>query len=220
MKKILALVLASALFVTSSVCAFAQEQTGSVESPTPKEIMEKLEQIEKENAALRKSISDLTRAVQAKNKGGGGSSNNSGGGSGSSSTTPSGGSNYVNFGGNITYQGGKIEINGGRSNVTFTIKAPASGTVSSAASLAGKVGGSLVSCIETSSPGVAFSTAKVNFYVSGVQAGENIAVYQNQNGTWVQLPVVEIRKDHVVVNMSRHGSLAFVRVPVMATITQ
>ncbi|MBP3826376.1 MAG: hypothetical protein ILA11_11670 [Butyrivibrio sp.] len=219
MKKILALVLASALFVTSSVCAFAQEQTGSVESPTPKEIMEKLEQIEKENAALRKSISDLTRAVQAKNKGGGGSSN-SGGGSGSSSTTPSGGSNYVNFGGNITYQGGKIEINGGRSNVTFTIKAPASGTVSSAASLAGKVGGSLVSCIETSSPGVAFSTAKVNFYVSGVQAGENIAVYQNQNGTWVQLPVVEIRKDHVVVNMSRHGSLAFVRVPVMATITQ
>ena len=219
MKKILALVLASALFVTSSVCAFAQEQTGSVESPTPKEIMEKLEQIEKENAALRKSISDLTRAVQAKNKGGGGSSN-SGGGSGSSSTTPSGGSNYVNFGGNITYQGGKIEINGGRSNVTFTIKAPASGTVSSAASLAGKVGGSLVSCIETSSPGVAFSTAKVNFYVSGVQAGENIAVYQNQNGTWVQLPVVEIRKDHVVVNMSRHGTLAFVRVPVMATITQ
>ena len=219
MKKILALVLASALFVTSSVCVFAQEQTGSVESPTPKEIMEKLEQIEKENAALRKSISDLTRAVQAKNKGGGGSSN-SGGGSGSSSTTPSGDSNYVNFGGNITYQGGKIEINGGRSNVTFTIKAPASGTVSSAASLAGKVGGSLVSCIETSSPGVAFSTAKVNFYVSGVQAGENIAVYQNQNGTWVQLPVVEIRKDHVVVNMSRHGSLAFVRVPVMATITQ
>ena len=219
MKKILALVLASVLFVTSSVCAFAQEQTGSVESPTPKEIMEKLEQIEKENAALRKSISDLTRAVQARNKGGGGSSN-SGGGSGSSSTTPSGGSNYVNFGGNITYQGGKIEINGGRSNVTFTIKAPASGTVSSAASLAGKVGGSLVSCIETSSPGVAFSTAKVNFYVGGVQAGENIAVYQNQNGTWVQLPVVEIRKDHVVVNMSRHGSLAFVRVPVMATITQ
>ena len=219
MKKILALVLASALFVTSSVCAFAQEQTDSVESPTPKEIMEKLEQIEKENAALRKSISDLTRAVQAKNKGGGGSSN-SGGGSGSSLATPSGDSNYVNFGGNITYQGGKIEINGGRSNVTFTIKAPASGTVSSAASLAGKVGGSLVSCIETSSPGVAFSTAKVNFYVSGVQAGENIAVYQNQNGTWVQLPVVEIRKDHVVVNMSRHGSLAFVRVPVMATITQ
>ena len=218
MKKIIALALASVLFVTSSICVFAADEVSSVQSPTPKEIMEKLEELEKENAELRKSISDLTKAVQARNKGGGGSSNS--GGSGSSSTTPSGGSNYVNFGGNITYQGGKIEINGGRSNVTFTIKAPASGTVSSAASLAGKVGGSLVSCIETSSPGVAFSTAKVNFYVSGVQAGENIAVYQNQNGTWVQLPVVEIRKDHVVVNMSRHGSIAFIRVPVMASITQ
>jgi hypothetical protein len=103
--------------------------------------------------------------------------------------------------------------------VTFTITAPSSSVISSASTLAGKVGGYLVSCISTSSPGVGFKTAKVNFYVGGVQNGDNIAVYQNQNGTWVQLPVVEIRQDHVVVNMSRHGEIAFIRVPVLASIT-
>ncbi len=213
MKKIIALALASVLFVTSSICVFAADEVSSVQSRRPKEIMEKLEEFEKENAELRKSISDLTKAVQASNRGGGG-------GGSSKPSAPTSGGNYVNFGGTMTYQGGKIEINGGRSNVTFTIKAPAGGTITSANSLAGKVGGNLVSCIETSSPGVAFSTAKVNFFLAGVQPGDNIAVYQAQGGSWVQLPVVEIRKDHVVVNMTRHGSLAFIRVPVMASITQ
>lgn len=216
MKKIIALALASVLFVTSSICVFAADEVSSVQSPTPKEIMEKLEELEKENAELRKSISDLTKAVQARNKGGGGSSS----GGSSKPSAPSSDGNYVNFGGTMTYQGGKIEINGGKSNVTFTIKAPADGTITSANSLAGKVGGNLLSCIETSSPGVAFRTAKVNFYLAGVQPGDNIAAYQAQNGNWVQLPVVEIRQDHVVVNMSRHGSIAFIRVPVMASITQ
>ena len=212
MKKIIALALASVLFVTSSICVFAADEVSSVQSPTPKEIMEKLEELEKENAELRKSVSDLTKAVQANRGGGGGGS--------SKPSAPSSGGNYVNFGGTMTYQGGKIEINGGKSNVTFTIKAPAGGTITSANSLAGKVGGNLLSCIETSSPGVAFRTAKVNFYLAGVQPGDNIAAYQAQNGNWVQLPVVEIRQDHVVVNMSRHGSIAFIRVPVMASITQ
>lgn len=212
MKKIIALALASVLFVTSSICVFAADEVSSVQSPTPKEIMEKLEKLEKENAELRKSVSDLTKAVQANRGGGGGGS--------SKPSAPSSDGNYVNFGGTMTYQGGKIEINGGKSNVTFTIKAPAGGTITSANSLAGKVGGNLLSCIETSSPGVAFRTAKVNFYLAGVQPGDNIAAYQVQNGNWVQLPVVEIRQDHVVVNMSRHGSIAFIRVPVMASITQ
>jgi hypothetical protein len=42
MKKIIALALASVLFVTSSICVFAADEVSSVQSPTPKEIMEKL----------------------------------------------------------------------------------------------------------------------------------------------------------------------------------
>ncbi len=221
MKKILAVALVTVMLASSSLTALAAntqaDDSGSI-SITKEEwekMQKSIDQLSKDNKALQGKIDELTKAVQAKKSSGGG-----GGGRSSGSTTTSSGGNYVNFGGNMTYQAGKIEINGGRSNVTFTIKAPAGGTITSANTLAGKVGGSLISCIETSSPGVGFTTAKVNFYLAGVQAGENIAVYQAQGGNWVQLPVVEIRKDHVVVNMTRHGSLAFVRVPVMATITQ
>ena len=227
MKRILALALTSVMIISSSVTAFATEPNNqntvedgseSITAELVRRINELQETIDRQEAA----IEELTKAVKAKQTI---IVNNGGGGGGGRSSAPrasssSDGGNYVNFGGTITYQGGKIEINGGRSNVTFTIKAPSGGTVTSANTLAAKVGGSLVSCIETSSPGVGFNAAKVNFFVGGVQAGDNITVYQAQNGSWVQLPVVEIRKDHVVVNMTRHGTLAFVRVQAMATITQ
>ncbi len=126
--------------------------------------------------------------------------------------------NAVSYGGNIVSQGGHVEINGGKSNVTFLVGVPDGGTMNSAASLAAGVSGSLINCVTVSSS-VAFRTAKVNFYITGVNIGDNIAVYQIQGGKWVQLQTAEIRKDHVVVNMSQTGVVAFVRVPVLATAT-
>ena len=214
MKKILALTLCCVIFISSSLCAFASEGTATSEgSPSIGEIIRELEEIKKQNAEYAKQIAALTEAVKASKGGGGG-----GRSSAPAAPAPSN-SNYVNFGGTMTYQGGKIEINGGKSNATFTITAPSSGVISSAANYAGKVGGTLLSCIATSSPGVAFKTAKVNFYVAGVQNGDTIAVYQKQGNSWVQLPVTEVRQDHVVVNMTRHGELAFVRVAAVASIT-
>lgn len=147
----------------------------------------------------------------------GGGGGNGGGGGGSSS---SGSTSYstVVYNGCGVYACRKIEINGCKSNATFMVNGVASGTSTSAKDLAKKVGGSLLNCCETSAPGVVFSTAKVNFFVGGVTDGDNIAVYQLQNGKWVQLSVSEIRKDHVVVNMTRHGAIAFIRVPALATI--
>ncbi len=226
MKKILAVALVSVMMFTSTIGAFAAEdvEPSGHTSPTYEELKKELEQAQEdlEKASndikdLKGQVNGLIKALQAR-----GSSGSGGGGSrgGSSNPTPpSNPGNYVNYGGTVVYQGGKIEINGGRSNVTFTIKVPADGVRSSANTLAGKVGGTLLACVNTSSPGVAFSTAKVNFFVSGAEIGDNIAAYQNQNGTWVQLPVVEIRKDHVIVNLTRHGDIAFVRVPVLASVT-
>lgn len=220
MKRILALTLCCVIFISSSLCAFASEgSTNSEGSPSIGDVLRELEEMKKQNAEYEKQIAALTEAVKAKqtiivNKGGGGGGKSTP----APAPTPSN-SNYVNFGGTMTYQGGKIEINGGRSNATFTITAPSSGVISSAANYAGKVGGTLLSCIATSSPGVAFKTAKVNFYVAGVQNGDTIAVYQKQGNSWVQLPVTEVRQDHVVVSMTRHGELAFVRVAAVASIT-
>ncbi len=213
MKRIIAIALCSVMLFSSSISVCAAENASNSTQTGSESIEKELEEIRKQNDELKKQIEALTALVKAKGSGGGG-----GGRSSSPAPAPSN-SNYVNFGGTMTYQGGKIEINGGRSNATFTITAPSSGVISSAANYAGKVGGTLLSCIATSSPGVAFKTAKVNFYVAGVQNGDTIAVYQKQGNSWVQLPVTEVRQDHVVVSMTKHGELAFVRVAAVASIT-
>ncbi len=60
-----------------------------------------------------------------------------------------------------------------------------------------------------------FDTATVNFYMPGVTAGQNIQVYQYDytNGQWTGVAVAEVREDHVVVDMTSLGVLAFIEVP-------
>ena len=213
MKRIIAIALCSMMLFSSSISVCAAGNATDSNLTGSESVEKELEELTKQYEVLSKQIDILTALVKAKGSSGGG-----GGRSSAPAPAPSN-SNYVNFGGTMTYQGGKIEINGGRSNATFTITAPSATVVSSAANYAGKIGGTLLSCIATSSPGVNFKSAKVNFYVAGVQNGDTIAVYQKQGNSWVQLPVTEVRQDHVVVSMSRHGELAFVRVAAVASIT-
>ncbi len=213
MKRILAVVIACTLFASSVTCAYAadtkKEGSGSVTA----------EELEKEVKKLRREIAELEDAIRASQKTNQTKSSGGGGTATYQQNDVYSKNNAVNYGGNIIAQGGHVEINGGKSNVTFKIASVDGGTLTQASSLATSVGGSLINCISTSSPGASFSTAKVNFYIGGVQAGDNIAAYQIQGKNWVQLPVVEIRKDHVVVSMTRHGVVAFVRVPVLAAVT-
>lgn len=122
------------------------------------------------------------------------------------------------YGGYIA-QGGHVQINGGKSNVTFTLAAPTAGVLSSASQYANSVGGTLLHCVTTSSPGVSFKTATVNFTVTGVYANDTIAVYQLQGKNWVQVLVSSVTDNHVTVNLTQHGPLAFVRVAAVATAT-
>ena len=104
-------------------------------------------------------------------------------------------------------QGGHVIINGAPSNVTFFLTKPSAEAVTSAKSKVLNVVGT------TSQVITEFGTAQVNFYAKGVKAGQFIKVYQLINGVWVELEVSEIREDHVVVNMTSHGILAFIEVP-------
>ena len=169
---------------------------------------------------LTQKIQELTDAVKASRARAGGGSNGGGGGrSSSTSNDILSRNNAVAYGNNIVGQGGHVVINGNKSNVTFVLTAPTSGVISSANALAGRVGGTLVNCVMTSSPGVAFSSARCNFYCSGVVENDNIAVYLQRNNTWTQLSVPEIRRDHVVVDMPGHGAVAFIRVPALASVS-
>lgn len=233
MKKILALLMACTMIFSMSVCTFAQnndsagsassgEETLSPNAKKIKELEDKLAELEKQNEELKKKtnkqssqISSLINAVKASQN----PPKPQGNGSGNDDfrNWQLVRNNAVSYGGNIVAQGGHVEINGGRSNVTFVLGVPDGGTLTSANTLAANVKGSLLNCVTVSSS-VGFRTARVNFYMPGVVAGDTIAVYQVQNGKWVQLPTAEIRKDHVVVDMTRYGTVAFIRVPVVATV--
>lgn len=106
-------------------------------------------------------------------------------------------------------QGGHVIINGAPSNVTFNLVKPTQAEVNSAKTLGGK----LLTVAGTKAAFRKFDTARVNFWLQGVKAGQNIKVYQLINGVWVELTVAEIREDHVVVDMTQHGVLAFVEMP-------
>lgn len=111
-------------------------------------------------------------------------------------------------------QGGHVIINGAPSNVIFFLTKPTAQTVALAKAQAEMLGGKVLNVVATKSSVVSkFETAQVNFYAKGVKDGQRIKVYQLVNGEWVELEVVEIRADHVVVNMTSHGILAFIEVP-------
>ena len=109
-------------------------------------------------------------------------------------------------------QGGHVIINGAPSNQTFSVLKPHYAYVSYAKTLANGLGGRVLN-VASIKASVSFNTATVNFYAKGVKAGQNIKVYQYVNGSWVEVEVTEIRDDHVVVNMTSLGTLAFIELP-------
>ncbi len=108
-------------------------------------------------------------------------------------------------------QGGKVVLDGQSSNVSFSVMKPLSAHVNAAKSQAAALGGSVLNVVNIQA-NVSFGTASVNFYLPGVKTGANIQVYQYANGQWNSLKVAEIRDDHVVVDMTSLGVLAFIQV--------
>lgn len=109
-------------------------------------------------------------------------------------------------------QGGNVIINGAPSNQTFSVLKPSDGALSVAKTYASNLGGALLNVVEVNAS-VSFDTATVNFYMPGVTSTSNIKVVQWANGQWNDVSVAEVRADHVVVNMTSLGTLAFVETP-------
>lgn len=110
-------------------------------------------------------------------------------------------------------QGGHVILNGAPSNVTFIVAKPTAAAVKSAKTEAATLGGKVLNVVNVKSTIGKFDTARVNYYLKGIKAGQNIKVYQLVKGEWVELTVAEIREDHVVVDMTSFGTLMFVELP-------
>ena len=110
-------------------------------------------------------------------------------------------------------QGGKIMINGVVTNMTASLAKADKATVEGARAQAGALGGTLLNVVKVSFPGVNYHTATINFYLKGLANGAKVVVKQLVNGVWVDVEVVEVREDHVVLNLTSAGAVAFVQLP-------
>lgn len=113
-------------------------------------------------------------------------------------------------------QGGHVIINGVPSNQTFSVLKPTRKEVDSAKTHAASLNGKVLNVAQIKASVSSFKTATVNFYLKGIKAGQNIKVYQLVDGEWIELTVTEIRDDHLVVDMTSLGTLAFIEVPAVA----
>ncbi len=110
-------------------------------------------------------------------------------------------------------QGGKIMINGVATNMTASLAKVDKATAEGAKAQANALGGTLLNVVKVSFPGVNYHTATINFYLKGLANGAKVAVKQLVNGVWVDVEVVEVRADHVVLNLNGAGAIAFVQLP-------
>lgn len=111
-------------------------------------------------------------------------------------------------------QGGNVILDGQASNVTFPVLKPELSRVYSAKNYAALLGGTVLNVVKVETH-VGFGVANVNFYMPGITGEENIHVYIYNESTdaWNELTVTEKRADHVVVNMTGTGVLAFIVTP-------
>ncbi|MCM1387251.1 MAG: hypothetical protein NC231_07995 [Bacillus sp. (in: Bacteria)] len=100
-------------------------------------------------------------------------------------------------------QGGGIIINGVETKAMATISKVDRAFVDS---VRASVEGTVLNVVDVQFP--AFE-ATINFYMPGIAANADIAAVQYIDGAWVDVEVVEVRADHVVLNLKKNGKVAF-----------
>lgn len=110
-------------------------------------------------------------------------------------------------------QGGDVIVDGRQTDITFSVLKAGADYSGSAQKFADTIGGKVLNVVTVKGPAtLGYSVANVNFYTPGIVDGQNVKVYAYANGSWVEDKVTEVRKDHVVVDMTANGVLAFVEV--------
>lgn len=110
-------------------------------------------------------------------------------------------------------QGGKIIINGVATNLTATLAKVNKTVAADAVNQASALGGTLLNVLSVHIPGANYNVATINFYLKGLADGAKVAARQYVNGAWIDVEIVEVRADHVVLNLTGSGAVAFVALP-------
>ena len=110
-------------------------------------------------------------------------------------------------------QGGDVIVDGVQTDLTFSVLKADADHSGVAQKFAETLGGKVLNVVTVKNPvTLSFNVANVNFYTPGITAGQNVKVYKYNKGEWVEFNVTEVREDHVVVDMTSGGVIAFIEV--------
>lgn len=102
-------------------------------------------------------------------------------------------------------QGGNLVVNGQVTNMSATISKVTNRAYVDSVRIEQE--GRVLNVVDVSYPAV---EATINFYMPGVTAENAIVALQYNGGRWVNVEVVEVRADHVTLNMKGNGVVAFI----------
>ena len=114
-------------------------------------------------------------------------------------------------------QGGDVIVDGVQTDLTFNVLKANADYSGTAIKFADSLGGKVLNVVTVKTPvTLGFSVANVNFYTPGITEGQNVKVYTFSADSWTECNVTEVRDDHVVVDITSEGILAFIEVPAEA----
>lgn len=107
--------------------------------------------------------------------------------------------------------GSDLIIEGEETNATCIVDKVDLGAIAYAKNKAAQIGGSMLTTVELSAPGVNHKNAQVVLTVLGVKASDAVSVFRCVKGEWKEVNVTAVADDKVTFEFEAHGIYTLIK---------
>ncbi len=107
--------------------------------------------------------------------------------------------------------GSDMFTEGRESNATCVVDKVDAGAVRYAQQKAEQTGGTMLTVVKLTAPGVNLADAQVALRIEGVKAGDNVTAYRSVKGEWTAVDVKAVADDNVTIDFPEKGIYAFIK---------
>ncbi len=111
----------------------------------------------------------------------------------------------------VVASGSDLVTEGKTTNATCIVDKVDSGAIAFARNKAAEVGGSMLTTVKLSAPGVNLADAKVTLAVEDVKAGDNVSAFRSVRGEWKAVDVTEVSDGKVTIKFDAHGIYTLIK---------
>lgn len=111
----------------------------------------------------------------------------------------------------VIASGSNLVTEGKVTNATCIVNKVDTGAVKYAQQKAAQVGGTMLTVVDLSAPGVNLVDAQVKLAVEGVVAGDAVSVYKSVKGEWVAVNVVAVADGSVTIAFDSDGIYTLIK---------